>query len=417
MNKCAKPGFRYTAEFEPRQAVCIFWPRVKEAVRSYDVHNVMAESIKCLLSEVQVYINCGIEGLIDQCRASLVGAGIDISKIRFTQFPDATNWARDYGPDLLVDGKGNSQIVNFQFNMYGQAEPDFATSVQGTNMSAHMAIELGCKDFVLPAIFSEGGDREVNGQGIMMTIEDTEVAKRNPSMTRDEVESVFKECFNLKKVIWLPLPTYDDESILYGPVDIIEGKPIYRSASANGHIDEMCRFVDANTVLLAEVDEEEASRLNSARITKERLDMAYDVLKRFTDTDGNPLRIIRIPCPEPIYIEIHPDDWVHNTWGKRFADDGRETALLDGSPMPDPDQPFTIQPALSYCNFLICNQVVLTQRYWREGAPLTIKEKDEKAQRILESVFPGRKVIPLNTLALNIMGGGIHCVTKDIPVI
>ena len=414
----ANEGFYFTAEFDRRKAVCIFWPRTVEPVKGYNAHKVIAEFTKILQDEgdVELYINCGHEGTIDNVRTALKAAGADIEKIHFTQFPDLTNWARDYGPDLLVDGKGNTQLVSFNFNVYGQAAPDFPMSVLGTNMNAHMALHMGCRDFVVPNIFSEGGDRGINGKGVLMTIENTEVTKRNPNMTREQVEQAFKDALNLKKIIWLPFPTYDDEGILDGPMDIIDGKPIYRSLSANGHIDEMCRFVNANTVLLTEVDEEEASRLNSSRITKERLDMAYEVLKNSTDADGNPINIVRIPAAEPIYIETVPGEWLRDTWGKRFDDGNDNTTLADGSPMPKDTDPITVQPALSYCNFLVCNNVVLAQRYWKEGLPLSIKERDEKAKQVLESVFPDRKVIALDTIALNIMGGGIHCMTKDIPV-
>lgn len=39
-------------------------------------------------------------------------------------------------------------------------------------------------------------------------------------------------------------------------------------------------------ILLAEVTEEEASKLESMRITKGRLDKAYEILKGETDADG-----------------------------------------------------------------------------------------------------------------------------------
>ena len=72
-------------------------------------------------------------------------------------------------------------------------------------------------------------------------------------------------------------------------------------------------------------------------------------------------------------------------------------------------------PALSYCNFLITNGLVLAQKYYQEGMPLSVKEKDEQAKRILEQCFPDRKVVQINTLALNLNGGGIHCFTRHVP--
>ena len=71
--------------------------------------------------------------------------------------------------------------------------------------------------------------------------------------------------------------------------------------------------------------------------------------------------------------------------------------------------------ALSYCNFLIINGLVLGQKYWKKGLPESIREKDMYAQQILEAVFPDRKVLMIHATALNILGGGIHCITKNIP--
>ncbi|HHT7189402.1 TPA: agmatine deiminase family protein [Bacillus cereus] len=59
----------------------------------------------------------------------------------------------------------------------------------------------------------------------------------------------------------------------------------------------------------------------------------------------------------------------------------------------------------------------MAQKYYSDGLPLEVKNKDEKALKVLESVFPDRKVIAINTLALNSYGGGIHCNTRNIPAI
>lgn len=43
-----------------------------------------------------------------------------------------------------------------------------------------------------------------------------------------------------------------------------------------------------------------------------------------------------------------------------------------------------------------------------------VKEKDEQAKAVLESCFPDRKVIMIDSLVLNLSGGGVHCWTKDV---
>jgi agmatine deiminase len=74
-----------------------------------------------------------------------------------------------------------------------------------------------------------------------------------------------------------------------------------------------------------------------------------------------------------------------------------------------------VLPALSYCNFLIANNVVVAQKYYEEGMPEIIREKDENALQVLQTAFPDHRIVQINTLSLNLYGGGIHCHTRNIP--
>ena len=408
-----KNSFRYPGEFEKQEAVMICWADVPFSAEGYDVHKVFLQVIKNIMAEAKVYINCGTEGSLARCKEVLKREHIDIEKIHFTQFEDELHWARDYGPDILVDPDGNRRLVNFDFNSYGNRDTQDPVAVLAKKIAPHMAMELGCTDILDSPLITEGGDKEFNGAGICITIEKTEVLKRNPSYTKEQIEAEYKRLFHLKKVIWIPDASYDDEDIFDGPLDIIDGTPVYRSLSANGHIDEICRFVDENTILLAEVTKEEAERLPSAKITKERLDMAYEILSKETDCKGRPFRIVRMPVPEPIYFTAKPGDYIYETWQILGDDLPEGLRMNDGSQFPTGE--IKMQPALSYCNFLIINGIVLGQKYWEEGLPISVKEKDLHAQQILETVFPDRKVIMIPSTALNILGGGIHCITKNIP--
>lgn len=405
-------SFRYAGEFEEQEAVIVGWPRIIQPVKGMFTEGVMVQVIKALIGQVEkVIVNCGWPGTYDRCRELLTESGVDLKDITITQMPDMMHWARDYGPDIMKNDKGEMRLVHFRFDMYGMGEEDSEMSTLCHKYAPHMAAELGCFDIVSSCLISEGGDKEFNGAGVMMAIEETEVAKRNGSMTRDEVEAEFKRVFNLKKVIWLPKCHWEEEPSTIGVLDYVDGKPAYRSGSANGHIDELARFVDKNTVLLLEVDEEEAKSLESARITKERCDMAYEVLKNETDAEGTPLNIIRIPAPIPEYVVTTPEDWTNRTWGRRFAEN--EAALLDdGTPMPEGE--IIMQPAMSYINYLVCNRVVIVQCYWREGKPEAIRQRDEEAMAALRKAYPGRTIVPIYSMDLNIRGGGIHCATKNI---
>jgi agmatine deiminase len=49
--------------------------------------------------------------------------------------------------------------------------------------------------------------------------------------------------------------------------------------------------------------------------------------------------------------------------------------------------------------------------------PKKIRAQDEKAKLILETAFPRRKVVMLDALAVNLDGGGLHCITMHHPML
>jgi agmatine deiminase len=248
-----------------------------------------------------------------------------------------------------------------------------------------------------------------------MVVEQTEL-QRNPTYSKQEIEAEYKRIFNLKKVIWLPKPSYDDENMFKDYiVDKTTNKKVMRSASANGHIDEFCRFVAPNTILLAEVSQQEADSEDIHKINKQRFDECFEILKKETDADGKPYTIIRMPVAETIYKEVSKKSGVGNNISS-MMEATELKKMLDGSDFPKEDK-FLVLPALSYCNFSIANNVVLMSKYWKTGLPESIKEKDKQALDILQKLFPNRKIVAIDAMALNLGGGGLHCNTKHIPTL
>lgn len=90
--------------------------------------------------------------------------------------------------------------------------------------------------------------------------------------------------------------------------------------------------------------------------------------------------------------------------------------MLSWTAPPWPEDELHLFGATSYCNFLVCNGLVLGQRYWQEGMDESIKEKDAQAEAALQAAFPDRKVVMIDSLALNMAGGGVHCWTKNVYV-
>ena len=419
-------SYRAVAEFEPQESVLVSWPPDVESVRGQNVERVMTEIVQALLPHVKVIVQCYYPA-IEHAQKVLETAGVDISAIDFVKYesddllPDEigdlyveTTYPRDYGAEVVMDEQGNRAVIDFDNAYYCTAGADRytreATAIQGFGRW-HAGL-AGIDDVVFTRLISEGGDREFNGRGLMMCVEETEVSKRNPNLRASEVAEEFKRLFNVEKVIMLPQASFDDDDHFAGSIPGPDGKwSAFRSSSANGHIDEMCRFVNENTVLLAEVTDEEAAASELDRINRQRLEAAYAVLSAATTTDGAPLNIVRMPVAKPFYFDIDEGDLLHSIWMETKGELGSE--LPDGTPFPEGEM--TVLPAMSYCNFLITNGAVIGQKFWSEGIDEAVREKDDQARRVLEQCFPDREVIQINTVPLNLLGGGIHCGTRQIP--
>ena len=63
--------------------------------------------------------------------------------------------------------------------------------------------------------------------------------------------------------------------------------------------------------------------------------------------------------------------------------------------------------AASYVNFYIANKTIVMPGFQDEN--------DKVAKKILEELFPERKVIQIDARDILIGGGNIHCITQQIP--
>ncbi len=404
-------SYRCPGEFEPVSDVFVSWLPDYINVEGYDIRKTAVEIIRSLMEHATVHVNCGSEGLIEKARARLKEEGVDIDKLVFSQIKDPECYLRDNGPSFMVDDKGGRMLVAPNWSFYSVGSPEDESCRVTRRAGVQLGVELDVFDVVSSDFVSEGGDREFNGRGVMMCIEDTEVRKRNPGHTREEVEAEYRRLFNVEKFIWIPQPVLEDDDLRMGPLEYKEGNPVFGSSFA-AHVDEMARFVDASTILLAEITEEEARASEAARETKRRLDAALEVIESATDVDGNHFKVVRMPVPEPVEFVLTPGEESYEAYKAFVADN--DYKFQDGTPWPEAG-PVHFYAATGYCNFLICNGLVLGQRYYHEGMPLVVREKDEKAKTVLQSVFPDRTIEMVDALPLNLSGGGVHCWTKDAP--
>jgi agmatine deiminase len=254
------------------------------------------------------------------------------------------------------------------------------------------------------AMISEGGNREVNGKGTLITTESVET-ERNPDMTKKDMEAEYKRLLGATKIIWLKKGLVEDNHTFLGPITTLDGTKAYTVVTTNGHIDEFARFVNDSTILLAQIDSTEFNDPIAFENHK-RIEENYQILSKATDQDNKPFTIIRMPLPGTIFSTMNPGDYVYEYI--------KTLDYEDGSTFPKGDT-VKVMAALSYLNFIITNNVIIGQTCWREGMPMELKLKDEQAYQILQSVFPNRKIIMIDALAVNLGGGGIHCISMYQP--
>jgi len=354
------------ADFEEQESTMICWNEKHKYV--------LISLISQISQHDQVHLfyneNYHVPGTII---AQLAGSRANLDHIYLTPFRlDKDNiWIRDYGPAFIQDSHDETGTVGFayphlEFTDYQNFGHFFSDRAKLPFQRSHM--------------YSVGGGREVNGQGTIILIEGFEKVI-NPDMSKAEIEAEYQRQFGQTRVIWLKKGIPQDDFMGYGPVlDNIYGH------GTNWHVDEFCRFADAQTILLAEVSSEDVARHPFYQLIHDRLEESYQILKQSTDQDGQPFRIIRVPQAPVFFAAGHIDT----------------TSIL-------------YTPVTSYLNFALTNKSVIVPTYHADDAPEYVRRKDEAAIEKFQEIFPNREVLTVPALELNYDGGGLHCVTLSKP--
>ena len=274
-------GFRMPAEWEPHEATWIGWPhnRTDWPGKFSTIPWVYAEIVRKLTPGEIVRIIVDSETHEAQARRVLSRAGVDLSRVEFFRFPTNRGWTRDFGPIFVKRDAQQSEvaIVRFRFNAWAKYE-DWKKDNRVTKRAARaidvrlFRAHLNKSDVVL-----EGGAIEVNGRGTLIVTEecllDQTVQTRNPDVSRQDIESVFRDYLGVTNVLWLARGIEGDDT--------------------HGHVDDLCRFVNISTVVICQ--EENAADYNHA-VLEENLDR----LRSMKLEDGSKLDVVPIPMPAPL---------------------------------------------------------------------------------------------------------------------
>jgi agmatine deiminase len=253
---------------------------------------------------------------------------------------------RDSGPICVANESGEVAFNHFVFNGWAKYANHKRDAAAVTKLNRKLKRKVFLPVHKGRRVVLEGGSIDVNGKGTLLTTEECLLSKtqeRNPGFTRQDYEEIFREYLGVKKAIWLKNGIAGDDT--------------------HGHVDDLSRFVDANTVVT--IVEENRDDANYAALQEN-----LEILKSSSDQDGKALRVVTLPMPAPIYFDKQ-------------------------------------QLPASYANFYIANKLVIV--------PTFTDGKDRVALNTIAQLFPGREVIgiPCRDLVLGL--GTLHCMTQQQP--
>jgi agmatine deiminase len=190
------------------------WKDPAAAAREYaDVANAIArfEPVKMLVPP----------GKQHAARAMLV------NNVTIIEMPIDDSWARDSGPNFLLNADGELAGSTWNFNAWGGKYEPYD---QDARMGSRILRLAGAREFPSPLV-AEGGGVSVDGEGTIITTESCfPNPNRNPGLTRSEIEFELCRTLGAEKVIWLP------------------GDP--GETETDGHVDGIAAFVEPGRVLL-----------------------------------------------------------------------------------------------------------------------------------------------------------------------
>ena len=398
-------NFSFPAEWHRQEVVWLALPTMNYELYEDKLLPLYLELIKNLSSVVKVNILTNHKAKIEITKILKKKPFLKpvrlISKIPYTDI-----WMRDHGPIFLLNSNNNRlKITSFKHNEWGYGDTNSCSSLTMTNLASKTAKYMKLP-LILGDIIYEGGSGTSNGKGIMISCKSV-IKHRNPNISVDKTEKILKKIYGLVKIIWLKEGAYSDQHPTVGKVIGSDGKKSAYTVGTGGHIDEFVKFIDDNTILLSEVTKEEARDNKVARINRDILENAYNILRKATNINNKKFTIKRIPEGPLIYTIIKPGQYAYDAI--------KDLKYEDGSIFPK-GKPVELMAATSYVNFLITNNKIIGQSYWDGGMDPKIRTRDMEAKTVLSELFPKHEIVTLKTLKLNSRGGGIHCITQQQPM-
>ncbi|MDQ2972276.1 MAG: agmatine deiminase family protein [Pseudomonadota bacterium] len=265
-------SFRLPAEWEPQAAVLLAWPHVdtdwgQRLLATESSYVALASAI----TRFEPVLICVADAAVRERACELLGAGADLSRVRFVEIPYDDTWLRDSGPIALHRGNEYT-LADFRFTGWGgkfEASRDDAL-IKGLIERDVFKPSVGHAriDWAL-----EGGAIESDGAGTLLTTWRC-LHQRHPDQSRSQIESLLRESLGAQRVLWL------EHGYLQGD-------------DTDAHIDTLARFAPDNAIVYQACDDTSDSHFDELAAMREEL-VALRTL------DGKPYTLHALPWPKPI---------------------------------------------------------------------------------------------------------------------
>ena len=268
------------AEWEPHEATWLAWPHEASdwPGKFAPIPWVYGEIVRHLSRVEKVRILVEKEEAEQKARGVLRKNHAHMDAVEFFHVATDRSWTRDFCPMFVTGRNGERGILNWRFNgwaKYPNWERDDAVP---DALAARLNLQTWCPSRNGQRVVLEGGSIDVNGCGSVLTTEEcllSDVQARNPKLTREDMETIFREYLGAGHTLWLRNGIAGDDT--------------------HGHVDDLARFTDPRTVVI--VTEENPSDPNF-----EPLNDNLALLRDMRDQNGDALRIETLPMPEPVFF-------------------------------------------------------------------------------------------------------------------
>jgi agmatine deiminase len=341
-------GFSMPPEWSPQEAVWLSWPvddpRHWGGAKRDLMHAKFAEIAAGISQFEAVRINAPASAHAAIAAACNQAKAVP-ERVELFDHPHNDVWCRDHGPIFVKHPEtGEVAVTDWEFNAWGGKFPPWDLDNAIPN---RIASALGKRRFSGGMIL-EGGAIEVNGAGQLLTTEAVLLnPNRNAGLDRETIERHLREGLGVEDVLWLKQGIEGDDT--------------------DGHIDDLARFVDAQTVLAC-IDR------NATSPNQKILEDNLARLRSFLGPKGRPFEAVEIPLPEACEV---------------------------------PGWRLPVLPA-SYVNFLIVNGGVLVPTF-RQA------RNDDRALGMIRELFSDSQVVAIDCLDLVEEGGTLHCISQQQP--